>query len=101
VIGAILWLHENLAGLLLTEPRCLGKEECTDERNQLTSGDGTFRTWGDVRLQSVMRTNADVHFKFILLGVVRKLLHATKESKTYKVYFEIGRRGICCRQGPS
>jgi hypothetical protein len=22
---------ENLAGLLLIEPRCLGKEECTDE----------------------------------------------------------------------
>jgi hypothetical protein len=30
-IGAILWLDENLAGLLLIEPRCLGKEECTDE----------------------------------------------------------------------
>jgi hypothetical protein len=28
-IGAILWLDENLAGLLLIEPRCLGKEECT------------------------------------------------------------------------
>jgi hypothetical protein len=26
-----LWLDENLAGLLLIEPRCLGKEECTDE----------------------------------------------------------------------
>jgi hypothetical protein len=30
-IGAILWLDENLAGLLLIEPRCLGKEECPDE----------------------------------------------------------------------
>jgi hypothetical protein len=30
-IGAILWLDENLAGLLLIEPRCVGKEECTDE----------------------------------------------------------------------
>ena len=30
-IGAILWLDENLAGLLLIEPRCLGKEERTDE----------------------------------------------------------------------
>ena len=27
----ILWLDENLSGLLLIEPRCLGKEECTDE----------------------------------------------------------------------
>ena len=27
----ILWLDENLAGLLLIEPRCLGKEEYTDE----------------------------------------------------------------------
>ena len=30
-IGAILWLDENLAGRLPLEPRCLGKEECTDE----------------------------------------------------------------------
>jgi hypothetical protein len=30
-IGVILLLDENLAGLLLIEPRCLGKEECTDE----------------------------------------------------------------------
>jgi hypothetical protein len=30
-IGAILWPGENLAGLLLLEPRCLGKEECIDE----------------------------------------------------------------------
>jgi hypothetical protein len=30
-IGAILWQDEILAGLLLIEPRCLGKEECTDE----------------------------------------------------------------------
>jgi hypothetical protein len=30
-IGAIFWLDENLAGLLLIEPRCLGKEERTDE----------------------------------------------------------------------
>ena len=26
-----MWLDGNLAGLLLIEPRCLGKEECTDE----------------------------------------------------------------------
>jgi hypothetical protein len=30
-IGAILWPDENLAGLLLIEPRCLGKEECSAE----------------------------------------------------------------------
>jgi len=30
-IGAILRLDENLARLLLIEPRCLGKEECADE----------------------------------------------------------------------
>jgi len=30
LIGAILWLDENLAGLLLIEPKRLGKEECTD-----------------------------------------------------------------------
>jgi hypothetical protein len=24
-------IDENLAGLLLIEPRCLGREECTDE----------------------------------------------------------------------
>jgi hypothetical protein len=30
-IGAILWLDENLASLLLIEPKCLGKEECTDD----------------------------------------------------------------------
>ena len=29
-IGAISWLDENLEGLLLIEPRCWGKEECTD-----------------------------------------------------------------------
>jgi hypothetical protein len=46
-IGVILWLDENLAGLLLIESRYLGKEECTDEviENQLTSGDCTNPTY--------------------------------------------------------
>jgi hypothetical protein len=35
---------------------------CADEviGNQGTSGDGTFRTWHDVRLESVMRFKADI-----------------------------------------
>lgn len=41
-IGAILWLDENLARLLLMEPRCLGKEECTDEVIEKSTD---FRCW--------------------------------------------------------
>src|SRR5260370_22200169 len=38
----MLWLDENLAGLLLIEPRCLGKEECTDEVIEKSTD---FRGW--------------------------------------------------------
>ncbi len=38
----ILRLDENLAGLLLIEPRCLGKEECTDAVIEKSTD---FRSW--------------------------------------------------------
>ena len=70
-IGAILWLDENLAGLLLIEPRCLGKEECTDEvRNQLTSGDGTFETYQAGLTMSVAEGKAEAAVPLIQ-GIVR------------------------------
>jgi hypothetical protein len=36
---------------------------------RVTSGNGTFRTWRDVRLESGMRTKADVHRPLGILSV--------------------------------
>jgi hypothetical protein len=58
---SILWLDENLAGLLVIEPRCLGEEECTDEVIKKSTD---FRLWpladlgacdGNVRFQGQSR----------------------------------------------